>query len=316
MGVNAEASRHGPRRLLQYSHALWDMGRPLFLAGTLPLYLLGIAAAFHHGYPIRLNTALLGVVLLWLIQLTTHYNNEYFDLETDLATKMPTRISGGSRALVRGLAPRKAARIAAVTCLLLATGLAIALVAVPGVGKPVLAFIGAGLAIGWFYSGPPVKLVARGLGEASIVTASCLLLPFMAYYIQSGALSLSLLFACIPPAILTFSVILASELPDIDADRLTGKMTVVARLGTNRAVRLHATLLVLGWLLSIPLSAHLWASWGWLATLAGAPLVIVGLTGAKASAEGQTAAMERTGLATSLVLGYSTLVLAAMFLAA
>jgi 1,4-dihydroxy-2-naphthoate octaprenyltransferase len=98
---------------------------------------------------------LLGLLLVWLIQLMTHYNNEYCDLETGLVTDKPTRISGGSRVLPRRLVPRDTARIASVATLLLSVILAISLVLWMDVGILALAFTAIAIFLGWFYSAPP-----------------------------------------------------------------------------------------------------------------------------------------------------------------
>ncbi|MEK7281443.1 MAG: prenyltransferase, partial [Chloroflexota bacterium] len=153
-------------KLMNYLYALWAMGRPLFLLGALPLYMLGVSLAWNQGYRIRLSTLLSGLALTWLIQLATHYNNEYRDLPTDRAIETPTRVSGGSRVLVRGLVPAKAARFAGIITFALAVFIVLLLVFVLGAGYLTLLFAIVALIIGWGYSEPPLKLDSRGFGEA------------------------------------------------------------------------------------------------------------------------------------------------------
>jgi 1,4-dihydroxy-2-naphthoate octaprenyltransferase len=250
-----------------------------------------------------------GLLLMWLIQLMTHYSNEYWDLETDRATELPTHISGGSRILVRGLVPRRAARVAAEVSLSLALALTILVVAVRGAGNLAMALVGVALLVGWFYSTPPLRLESRGVGEVAIVLVACLLLPSTAYYLQASALSLSLLRACVPLALLTFGLTLATELPDIAADRATGKRTLVVRVGAKRAVWLQGAFLAVGWLSLVAVTAPLWPFWGWVVGTASAPLVALSFVSVRASSQGHIAAMERMGLIHSMVLGYGTLAL-------
>ncbi|MBF8265589.1 MAG: menA [Dehalococcoidia bacterium] len=215
---------------MHYLYAYWAMARPLFLLGALPLYMLGISLAWHDGYKINLSTLLSGLALTWLVQLATHYNNEYRDLTTDRAVETPTRISGGSRVLVNRLVPVKAARFAGIIAFAMAVIVVLALVFVLGSGYLTLLFAGVALLIGWGYSEPPLKLDSRGLGEAVIVLLSCFLLPITAYYIQTSAFSLTLLRVSIPLALITFAVTLATEVPDVAADWATGKITLAVRM--------------------------------------------------------------------------------------
>jgi 1,4-dihydroxy-2-naphthoate octaprenyltransferase len=127
------------------------------------------------------------------------------------------------------------------------------------------------------------------------------------YYLQTSTINLSLLRASVPLALLTFALTLATELPDIAADIATGKMTLVARLGTNKTVWLQGAFLVVGWLSCVTVIACLWPFWGLVAIAVTVPFVAVSLVSARASRKGSIAAMERMGLAHSIVLGYAAL---------
>lgn len=82
------------------------------------------------------------------------------------------------------------------------------------VSGPELILIGlAGLAVGWSYSAPPLKLQSRGLGEFAIE-------PFAA------GLGFALLVA---------NVLYINQFPDVRADAGAGKYTLVVRLGVVRA---------------------------------------------------------------------------------
>lgn len=314
LSVAAVVSKHGRHTLWRYCYALWAMGRPLFLLGSLPLYLLGVAAARHDGNAIQPSMLVLGLLLVWLVQLMTHYNNEYCDLETDLLTQVPTHISGGSRVLVQGLVPRRVARWAAVGSLSLAVALLILLASVFGAGMGAVALVAAALLAGWFYSSAPLRLVCRGWGEVTIVLVTSFLLPNTAYYLQTSAFSSSLLWACVPLTLLTFAFTLTTELPDAAADRATGKMTLVARVGTTRAVWMQGAFFVVGWLSWVAVMTQLWPEWGWAAMTPGAPLAAASLLAARAAIQGQISAMQRMGLMESLMLGYATLALSMVFL--
>ena len=289
---------------MRYLFAYWAMGRPLFLLGALPLYMLGISLSWHDGYRIRLFTLLSGLVLTWLVQLATHYNNEYRDLATDRAIETPTRISGGSRVLVNGLVPAKAARFAGIVAFALAVAVALALVFALGAGYFTLLFAGVALVIGWCYSEPPLKLDSRGLGEAGIVFLACFLLPTTAYYIQTSTVSLFLLLVSVPLALITFAVTLATEAPDIAADHATGKLTLAVRMQRKNSVKLHVAFFLAGCLSLIVVLMWLWPLAGLVSAMVIGPAVIASLAGAKASNRGDIRAMERVGLLYGFVLGF------------
>ncbi len=290
------------------------MGRPLFLMGTIPLYALGITAAWNDAEVIQVSLLVSGLFLVWMIQLMTHYNNEYCDLETDQATETHTRISGGSQALVRKLVPRNTARIAAAVCLMLAVVLAVIMIVTLRAEAWLLGFVGVASFFGWFYSAGPLKLESRGLGETDIVLISCFLLPSTSYFLQTSTLSPVLLGACVSPGLLTLALILTTEIADFKADNATGKKTLVVRLGTPRAKWLIIAALVLGWLTFTIFVIYLWPFWGWIsASVSIILLVLIGLTMRSFFRENLTK-LEVMGLAISLLMGYTTLCLVAAFL--
>jgi 1,4-dihydroxy-2-naphthoate polyprenyltransferase len=283
------------------------MGRPLFLIGIIPLYTLGIAAVWQNEKAIRVSLVLPGFFLVWLIQLMTHYNNEFSDLETDIATETPTRISGGSRALVKRLVPRTVARQAALTSLLLAIILVTIMVVILGAGPWIWGLTGAAAFLGWFYSGKPLKLESTGAGEITNVIVSCFLLPISSCYLQSSNINSGLLLACVPPGLLALALILTTEIPDVQGDRATGKRTLVVRLGTTRAVRLIGAALGTGWLAFSGVMVYLGPFWGWILVIVSLPLLaIIGLYLKSTDRQGPVN-LERIGLLISLLLGYASI---------
>ncbi|MDO8634797.1 MAG: prenyltransferase [Dehalococcoidia bacterium] len=294
---------------MHYLFAFWAMGRPLFLLGALPLYMLGVSLAWYDGYKINLSTLLSGLALTWLIQLETHYNNEYRDLATDRAVETPTRISGGSRVLVKGLVPAKVARFAGIIAFALAVAMALSLTFALGAGYLTLLFAGVALIIGWGYSEPSLKLDSRGLGETAIVLLSCFLLPITAYYIQTSSVSLTLLLVSIPLALIIFAVTLATEVPDIASDRATGKITLAVRMQRKKSVKLHLAFFIAGCLSLIAVLIWRWPFIGWVSVMITIPVIVTSIICGRASSNGDIKAMERTGLLYSFVLGFGAVAL-------
>ena len=101
---------------------------------------------------------------------------------------------------------------------------------------PALLVLGNG--IGWFYSAPPVRLSSRGLGEAATATAIGLLIPGMGYLAIAGSLDLTFLLAALPLLLYGVAFILSVEIPDREADALSGKRTFIVRNGVPAGMRL------------------------------------------------------------------------------
>jgi len=223
--------------------AFIKLGRPLFLIGGFVLYGLGAALAAVGGAPIDRSLYAWGQLVITAAQLMTHYSNDYFDLQVDIANATPTRWSGGSRVLPGGaLRPGVALGAALV---LGAASLAAALnvaARVPSarLALPLALII---LALSWFYSAPPLRLCARGLGELTTAIVVTLLTPLFGYYLQAGALRSMPVLAVLPLCALQFAMLLAIEFPDAAGDAAGGKRTLVVRLGVERAERLYVFML-------------------------------------------------------------------------
>jgi 1,4-dihydroxy-2-naphthoate polyprenyltransferase len=236
--------------------AFVKLGRPLFLGGGFVMYGLGAALAVLAGAHLDWTRYAWGQLAVTATQLMTHYANDYFDLAADRANRTPTRWSGGSRVLADGVLPPS---VALGTALVLA-GAALAVVArfatgpfPPSVAPQVLLMI----ALAWFYSAPPLRLCARGLGELTTSVIVTFLVPWLGFVLQLGVARRLLPLAVLPPCAFQFAMLLAIEFPDAAGDAATGKRTLVVRLGGAWAARLYV-LVVSAAYLTLPL----WVSHG------------------------------------------------------
>lgn len=215
------------------------LSRPFFLLGGFLLYALGAAIAAYLGRPIDAALYLVGQILVTLLQLMTHYLNEYFDSEMDQDNSSRTWLSGGSGAIGPEGLPKKVALYAAVITLALATTISTAALvtgAFPVLAWPVLLFSFAGA---FFYSAPPLHLATSGYGEliAALVVAG--LTPTFAYVLQTGELHRLLLMSTTPLIALAFAMIVVFELPDYSNDLKHGKRTLMVRVGWSTGMRAH-----------------------------------------------------------------------------
>ena len=230
------------------------LGRPKFLIGGLLFFGLGTALAGVSAVAIDWQRYAWGQAIVSLIQLMTHYSNDYFDLEADRANGTPTRWSGGSRVLVRGTIAPVAALIAAGVLGSSALVLAVVLSAYRRPPALVSIIILLMLALSWCYSAPPLRLLGRGLGELTTALVVTLLTPLLAFCLQTGGIDWLLCSSCVPLCGLQFAMLLTIELPDAAGDAAKGKRTLVVRWGADFGARC-AALAVIGSFLALPLLA-------------------------------------------------------------
>jgi 1,4-dihydroxy-2-naphthoate polyprenyltransferase len=230
------------------------LGRPLFLAGGVTLYLLGVAMALYQGAALDVGVLVLGQIAVTAIQVMTHYSNDYFDLAADRANLTPTRWSGGSGILPAGLiAPRTAlltALGAGLLALVLIGWLALRMPAAP-LTAPLLLLA---LFLAWSYSAPPLQLHAAGVGEVAAAVLIAGLTPLSGYYLQMGQFTWLPILAVLPLINLQAIMLLLIQFPDARGDAAVGKKTITVRLGAPRTARLLQGLIVLHFL-ALPLLA-------------------------------------------------------------
>jgi 1,4-dihydroxy-2-naphthoate polyprenyltransferase len=217
---------------MRRARALVRLARPVFLAGGFAGFGLGAAVAHYDGFAFNWSCYLWGQLIVTSFQLMVHFANDYFDQATDvLATRTPW--SGGSGVLPEGALPPWVALLAARVCA--GIGLLVTLRAALG-GDTVVAFVALAIVAGaWAYSAPPVRLLARGLGELDTIVVVAVLVPLLGYASLAHALDAHVLIATLPGACAMFAMMLSVEIPDAVADAASGKRTLVVRWGEASA---------------------------------------------------------------------------------
>jgi 1,4-dihydroxy-2-naphthoate octaprenyltransferase len=224
------------------------LARPQFLLGSILLYALGAGVARYLGTSIDWGVFFLGLVWGTLLQLSTHFINEYFDIEYDVQKPNRTFLTGGSGALGPGKLPRATALWSAVGCLAAAASVTVLLLAkgkiipVTG-GLMILIFLGA-----FFYAVPPVKLESTGYGELTTAILLSNLVPAFAFVLQTGHLHRLLAMSTFPLTFLCLAMMLAFELPDYGTDLQYGKKTLLVRAGWQSGMNIHNLMIFFGYL--------------------------------------------------------------------
>ncbi|MEJ2644562.1 MAG: prenyltransferase [Gammaproteobacteria bacterium] len=209
--------------------------RPAFLTASVLPVLVGLALAWSRRGTLAAEAAVLTLLGIALIHSGANVLNDYFDALNGSDAVNRRRVfpfSGGSRFIQNGvLGVRETGRLATA---LLAAGAFLGLGLAWFAGPFILAagLVGGLLAI--FYSAPPC-LACRGLGD--LVVAVCFgLLPVIGtVYIQLGTIPGSAVWTGAAVGCFVAAVLWINAIPDIDADRHAGKLTVPARLGARRA---------------------------------------------------------------------------------
>lgn len=221
------------------------LGRPLFLLGGFLFYGLGAATAVYAGATLDGSHYVWGQLAVTLIQLMTHYANDYFDLVADRANLSPTAWSGGSRVLVAGQVTPRLALAAALTLASLALVAILVITFVLASGPWAGPLLASALLLAWQYNGPPLRLHSSGWGELAAVAIVTGLTPLAGYYLQAPRPQTAidqpwlLFLVVLPLCCLQFNMLLAIELPDAAGDAAVGKRTLVVRLGGATAARLY-----------------------------------------------------------------------------
>jgi 1,4-dihydroxy-2-naphthoate octaprenyltransferase len=212
------------------------LARPHFLIPGALLFTLGALLATAKGAVFDAVLFLFGYAIFFCAHLSVSFSNDYFDRETDQVAQQ-SAVSGGSGVLVQHpeLAPT-ALRIA-LLLLSLSVLTAVAFTWYFSYSLWFLLYAVLGGLLGWFYTAPPLKLAYRGLGETSTTFASGFVMPGMGYLVMSGTIDLWFVVLSIPLMCYSLLFILTVEMPDVEFDRLTGKVNLMVRRGIARGAR-------------------------------------------------------------------------------
>jgi len=173
------------------------------------------------------------------LHLAANTYNDYFDWTSgtdQLNNDYFLQLSGGSRAIELGLISEKKLFQLATTFLILSgiLGLGIIYLLDGGIG---LFYYGlAGAFSAYFYTGTPLRLVARkGIGELLIGLNYGPLITMGTVFAMTGVHNWDAFYFGIPLGLLTTAILWINQFPDRSADKMAGKNHLVVVLGLERA---------------------------------------------------------------------------------
>jgi len=229
--------------------------------------------------PYSLPAALLGGLAVLLLCIGCYLLGEVYDQNEDRRTLAHGRskFAGGTLVVVHGVLAPRAVLLVAAACFAVAAGLGVTIAVLQ---RSLLLFgLGAlGAAAAALYSLPPIRLVARGVGELLIGLCYGWLTLVTGYACATGALPPGSVLAALPIGLSVFNIILVNEFPDFGPDGEAGKRNLLQRVGRPAGAWIYAlaslataVALVAIW------SVHRPGSLGHLAAAAPAALLALGL---------------------------------------
>lgn len=219
-------------RPLRYGWAVWwRLLRPHTLTAAFIPVLVGTALAMREG-PVIFGLFLAMLAASLLIQSATNMFNEYFDYKYGLDNKYSVGIGG---TIVRdGVAPR------------VVFGLGVAFLGVAVIiGAYIchatswwLAVVGSlCMLTGFLYTGGPCPIADTPFGELVAGTLMGTVIIAIAFFIQTGAVTVETILISIPITILIGAILTSNNIRDREGDQQRrGRRTLAIILGHDRAV--------------------------------------------------------------------------------
>ena len=200
------------------------------VAGGVLAFSLGALLAVAGGGSFDLTRVALGYAVVLLGDLSTHYSNDYFDVEVDKHIEQKKFFSG-STLLVSNPNLRSLSRYISISLMASSNLLAVALVLFLGVPIEFFVVILAASLVGWFYSAPPLRLTSRGFGEVAVACVTGFAIPGLGYLAVRGQFDPLFVYLAVPFVMYGLILSLSLEAPDVDVDRKGGKRNLAVRKG-------------------------------------------------------------------------------------
>ncbi|MFH2112000.1 MAG: prenyltransferase [Candidatus Bathyarchaeota archaeon] len=202
--------------------------RPHIVAGGFLGYLVGVLFSLNLGGRVSWTGFALGYLVVLFMDLSTHYNNDYYDVEID--RRAPFKPFGSVNLFIEHPELRDSAFLVAVGFSVLSLLCASAMVLMGSMWHLLVVVLLFNV-LGWLYSAPPVRLHSRRLGEVTIAVGTGFCVPAVGYIVASGAVDGAFLLFSAPLVLYGFVLSLCLQMPDLESDQALGKRTLVGLIG-------------------------------------------------------------------------------------
>ncbi len=244
--------------------------RPFSLPASVVPIVVGSALASHYA---EFNWGLFFLILIasLLVQSATNLTDEYADHATSGASSK--KIQAPYKVISLGLLTPRQVLYGALSGFGLAALIGIYLVL--RTGWPLAVVCLASLAAAYGYSAGPKPLGNLGLGEPVVFVFMGPIMVVSCFYVLTQSVNWTVVGLSLPVGCLVTAILVVNNLRDIEEDRESGKLTLVALWGRQPVIWLYDALLFVAFASMVILVVSGMGSWVWLAPLLVLPRGIV-----------------------------------------
>jgi 1,4-dihydroxy-2-naphthoate polyprenyltransferase len=237
----------------------WHLTRPHTLTASFVPVLLGTAIALAvENETIHFGLFFAMLIASMLIQAATNMFNEYYDYKLGLDNEESVGIGG---TIVRhGVAP-KTIMIIALSFYAIAMLLGVYICAMSSWWLVAVGLVC--MLIGYLYTGGPYPIAYSPFGELVSGAVMGMGIVLIAFFIQTGDVTLDAVLISVPSMILVGAIMLSNNIRDIVGDTEGGRKTMAILVGRHNAVTVLAAFFIVSylWIIVLILIGHLtpWA---------------------------------------------------------
>ncbi len=199
----------------------------------------GIAISYWKTGSVDPGYALLTYFGIMCLHISVDLLNDYSDFKRGIDTNTKrTRYSGGTGVIPENLINPRLIYCVGIVFLILGGLTGLYFVTINGI--VILILLSFAIISIYFYS---TNIVNAGLGELFVAIKGCMIV-MGSYYIQSDTIDLTSVFVGIIIGLLSAVVLLVTSFPDYEADKKSGRRTLVILSGKQNSVKIFAGLIV------------------------------------------------------------------------
>jgi 1,4-dihydroxy-2-naphthoate octaprenyltransferase len=199
----------------------------------------GIAISYWKTGVVDPGYALLTYFGIMCLHISVDLLNDYSDFKRGIDTNTKrTRYSGGTGVIPENLINPRLIYCVGVVFLILGGLTGLYFVTIKGI--VILILLSFAIISIYFYS---TNIVNAGLGELFVAIKGCMIV-MGSYFIQSDTIDLTSIFVGIIIGLLSAVVLLVTSFPDYEADKKSGRRTVVILSGKQNSVKIFAGLII------------------------------------------------------------------------
>ncbi len=201
-----------------------------FLLSSVIAVCLGLSINWFQNQTIDVTNAVLTFAGVIALHASVDLLNDYWDFKRNIDTETKrTKFSGGTGVLPEGLLQPKQVYVAGIVALILGAAIGGYFIFVNGITIAIiLAF--AIISI-YFYS---TRIVDSGLGEVFVAIKGTMIV-LGTYFVQTSEIIAEPVLGGIVLGVLSSMVLFVNSFPDFDADKASGRKTLVIVLGKKKA---------------------------------------------------------------------------------